>query len=615
MTWLQCAALAAATLCTYVPALELQWIWDDDQYVTSNTLLQSVDGLWRIWSDPSATPQYYPVVFSTLWGIYQCCGLEPVAFHTVNVLLHAINAVLCFQILKRLQLPAAWWIAMAFALHPLQVESVAWVTELKNVLSTFWMGLAWMTLWPLVHMPCDDPSLSGARKEWSAWRATVQYALGCLWFALALLSKSVTATMPAAMLLSLWYLQGNLRRRQLTLLVPLLLVGGLAGWNTARLEQWHVGAFGTDWDYGALDRVGIAARCIWHYTLSTIAPWQQMFFYPRFDPSIAQASSLLAVLACAIVAVIVSIFAWRGTRGPFACAAMFVGVALPALGFLNVYPHRFSFVADHFVYLPVIGILCFWWSGIDCLQRHWASRLPDTGRWLASMPGVFMLCWYAFLATCHLPAFASATSLWQDTLRKNPNCAVAMQNLALEYLKSDQLAEAEQTILPALELEFDRFQSFNTLGLILGQQGRIEEARRAFERSIELNARNANPWINLASLEHRQTGPSGASQRSARIIEYYQRAWNIEPQYLAAFGMGVAKFEQQQYEEALKWFQSAEEQRPGDLDARFNAVQCLLELRRLPAAKQLLQELIGDFPEDPALLRMQQQLASQPAMP
>ena len=151
--------LLLVTLVTYLPAIDGTFIWDDDGHVTAPEL-RSPTGLWRIWADPRATQQYYPLTHSAFWLAYQLWGVHPVGYHLVNVVLHGLGALLLWRILARLAVPGAWLGAAIFALHPVHVESVAWITELKNTLS----GVCYLGAL-LVYLSFDPPGVpaTGAR--------------------------------------------------------------------------------------------------------------------------------------------------------------------------------------------------------------------------------------------------------------------------------------------------------------------------------------------------------------------------------------------------------------------------------------------------------------------
>jgi hypothetical protein len=126
--------LFAATAIAYARVLDAGFVWDDFLYVVDNPTLRDLDGLRSIWLDPRANSQYYPLVFTSFWVEYHLWQLEPIGYHVTNVLLHAVDALLVWVLLRRLSLPGAWLAAAVFALHPTHVESVAWVSERKNVL-------------------------------------------------------------------------------------------------------------------------------------------------------------------------------------------------------------------------------------------------------------------------------------------------------------------------------------------------------------------------------------------------------------------------------------------------------------------------------------------------
>ncbi|MEC8554619.1 MAG: tetratricopeptide repeat protein, partial [Planctomycetota bacterium] len=569
-----------------------------DQYVYSNPMLQSPDGLYSIWTDPSKSPQYYPITFTVLWVQYQLFEDAPAGYHALNVLLHVINSLLCFVVLKQLRLSAAFWIAMAFALHPIQVETVAWVTELKNLLSGMFYGLAWLTIWPALAPKWSRSKRLPEENEEQARPAILltifQFGLGTLLFACALYSKSITASLPAALAVALWFAQGNIRRSQTAILIPLLLLGAFAGWQTASMELEHVGAIGDDWNYGFVERVGIASRCVVHYIQQCSVPFEQMFFYPRYEPKI-NATALFAILACFTIAFSLTIYTWnQRKRGAISSVAFFVGSALPALGFLNVYPHRFSFVADHFVYLPVVGVFCFVWSilldGAKFVCRDFKVQPP-----LCLLAFVALLCVYCFQTMRYTPVFESEKTLWTDTINKNPSSVAALQNLALVYVRENDPDGALFYLEKAEEYKFDRFQTLNSKGLVLGMQGRVISAKQAFMESITEDPTNPTPWVNLGNLS-RNAPNSGAGLMSPK--QYYEKSWQVKPNYLAAFALGESAFKADDFLIAADWYQKAVSERPWDIDALYNRALSLLSAGQVDEARAACEELLEQYPND-----------------
>ncbi len=594
------------TLFVYLPVAELGWIWDDDQYVTANVVLTNPSGLWDIWFVPGATPQYYPLVFTTFWLIEQLWGEGPLAFHLLNVALHAVNVVLCFRVLEQLKFPYAFWVALAFGIHPIHVESVAWVTELKNVLSATFYGLAWLVLFPVFDNSRN--SNNGAR-----------FALGGLLFACALLSKSVTATLPAALLVAAWYRYGKLTKKQILWMAPLVVMGGAFGWNTARLEVEHVGAYGSDWDYGVLERVGIASRCIVHYAANIWFPLEQAFFYRRYDPfAFAPAIVALAMLIAAVS--IFALRAYQGHRGLLAGFLFFAGSAFPALGFLNVYPHRFSYVADHFVYLPSVGLLAIvvaagMHAGTLLSQRFSAGTRPL----IAVLPLVLWCVWLSLGTLRHLPVFANEITLWEDTLDKNPECLIAMHNLSMRYEEAGRNEEALALLQRALEHDFERHQMLNTLGVVQFALGNYDEAETAFRESIALEPLNPLSVHNLAKVMCRDAEPQDYSAEAREMLqrakELYQLSFKDRPLYMHAYGVGITSFELADYGDAQQWFEKALDCKHDDLGALYSLALTHYELKDFAVVRSLCMKILELSPSDGATVELLSKLDAAEATP
>ncbi|MBU0640698.1 MAG: hypothetical protein KKB50_17685 [Planctomycetes bacterium] len=248
--------LVAATLAAYVPAMRGGFIWDDDYYVSDNQTLRTTDGLRRIWLEPGAVPQYYPLVHTTYWVEYRLWQDWAPGYHAVNVVLHALSALLVATALRRLQVPGAWFAALLFALHPVHVESVAWITERKNVLSGLFYLLAVLAYCRFANLD-SNPARPG--RCWGC------YTLALALFLCALLSKTVTASLPAALLLLIWWKRGRIGGRDIAPLVPFFALGIALGLVTVWMEKHHVGAQGELWHLALAERLLVAGRAAWFY--------------------------------------------------------------------------------------------------------------------------------------------------------------------------------------------------------------------------------------------------------------------------------------------------------------------------------------------------------------
>ena len=275
-------ALPFAALAAYWPALMGGFVWDDDGHVTRPEL-RPLHGLWRIWTEPGATQQYYPVLHSAFWAEQRLWGDSALGYHLVNVLLHLLGCLLLYKVLRRLAVPGALLAATVFALHPVCVESVAWISEQKNTLSTvFYLGAA------LAYLDFDDRRLRG------------RYALATALFVLALLSKSVTASLPAALLVVFWWKRGSLAwKRDVRALVPWFSLSAVAAAVTPWVESRYVGASSSAYPLGPVERLLVAGRAAWFYLGKIVWPADLVFIYPRWTVDVHTAWQIAFPLAAA----------------------------------------------------------------------------------------------------------------------------------------------------------------------------------------------------------------------------------------------------------------------------------------------------------------------------
>ena len=364
--WLWTLFIVAAVTLAYFPIFHAGFIWDDDGHVT-RVDLRSLAGLGRIWFEIGATQQYYPVLHSAFWFEHRLWGDTALGYHLTDLGFHAAAACLLGLVLRRLAVPGAWLAAVLFAVHPVAVESAAWISEQKNTLSAvFYLSAA------LVYLGGTAAAADrlGARMSWG--RYTAATAL----FAAAVLSKSVTATLPAALLVVLWWRRGRLNWREDVGPLGLWLgIGAAAGLLTAWIERHYVGAFGANFDLSPVQRVLLAGRVPWFYAAKLVWPFPLIFIYPRWTIDPGQLGAWLYPLAWLIVLAVLVLRRWRGA---LAATCFFLGTLLPALGFFNVYPFAFSFVADHFQYLAAIGPMTLLAAGWAIGRERSRSALGTT---------------------------------------------------------------------------------------------------------------------------------------------------------------------------------------------------------------------------------------------
>lgn len=527
--WMALALVALAVL-AHGSALSGGFIWDDEAYVIGNANLRSWEGLARIWLEPRTSPQYYPLVFTTLWMNYQAHGLQPLGYHLVNLLLHVASALLAWRVLARLAVPGAWLAAVLFAVHPVHVESVAWVTERKNVLSAaLYLSSAWCFL--------RFAGVGGASR-----RRVLAYVAALLLFAASLLAKTVTCTLPAALALVLWWQRGSLRWRDAAALAPFLLVGVAAGLATIWLERVHVGAEGAEWTLSPFDRALIAGRAVWFYAGKLAWPHPLAFMYPRW--TVGLSPWWMCVFPTAALAALAVLWQRRDAwgRGPLAGALFYVGSLFPALGFFNIYPMRYTFVADHYVYLSSLGLLALAGAGLARMRRAVRPVLAAT-----------LVLALATLAWNRGHVFRSAESLWRDTLKRNAGSWMA----------------------------------HNNLGLILAGSGRGDEAMLQFQQALALRPASPESLTNLGMV-------LAARGRRAEAIARHREALALSPDYVQAWNnLGIALSQDGQHEEALRCLRHALELRPRYADAYLNLGHACLGAGRVADAMAAYREVLA----------------------
>jgi tetratricopeptide (TPR) repeat protein len=481
--------LGLVLLLVYMPAERGRFLWDDDANVTANPVIASPRGIFRIWSDAHCTQQFYPLTHSSFWLTYQLFGPRPVAFHLINIGLHALSAWLVVVLLFELRAKGAWLCGWLFALHPLQAESVAWITERKNCLAGV-LALASTILF--------------FRRE--RGRSSSLFLAGSfVAFVLALLSKTAVALLPVVMLLLAIARHGRLRRLDALSLVPFFLVGaafaGITGW----FETHHVGASGAEFSWTVSQRLAIALQALVFYPGKLIAPVGLMFFYPRWETSFARPGPWIALLAIATAAAL--LFSTRRRLGPWpaALAGAYVALIAPALGFVNLYFMRYAFAQNHFAYFAAIPLFALISEAVA--RNGVIARLAGSVRWGLAV-AVFAVL--SLLTSEEASAFADTRTLFTRALVDNPDAWMAAHNLAESAEKHGNHEDALRLFDQELRT-YPIASSFNDRGVVETELGRWTDAIHDFATARRLDPRNAAFPVNLAMAEER-TGHDAAAR-------------------------------------------------------------------------------------------------------
>jgi tetratricopeptide (TPR) repeat protein len=562
-------AVFAATLVAYSPALDAGFIWNDSEYVTAPSL-RSSDGFWRIWFELGATEQYYPFLHSAFWLEHKLWGDAPFGYHLVNVLLHATSACLLAGVLWRRVAPKAgvalpekagtagfaWLAAFIFALHPVYVESVAWISEQKNTLSLVFYLIALR-----LYLRFD------------AERSPRVYFAATLFFVIGLLTKSVIATLPAALLVLVWWQRGRVEwRRDVRPLLLWFALGAVMGLISMHVEKVYIGAHGSEFELTPIARGLLAGRITWFYLGKLIWPADLIFIYPRWEVDPSQVWQWIFSLAV-LVALAVLWSLRRRTRAPLAAALLFGGSLVPTLGFFNVYAFLFSFVADHWQYLPSIAMVVLAAAGIvNGLKRAGASIGVRRAVPALLVVGLGLLSFH------QSRMYADMRTFYATTLARNPTAWMAHNNLGNLLRESGDLERARTHYEAALRVRDDLEKVHNNLGNVLREQRRYPDALAHYRRALQVRPEYADAHNNLGSLL-RQLG------QPAEAIPHFFRALRSDPDFAdARNNLGIALRDSGRTAEALGQFQRLVREHPGMSAGHLNLALTLSLFGRMDEA-------------------------------
>lgn len=564
--WLLALLLVVMTFVAYQPVWRAGFVWDDNDHLTANPAMTAPDGLRMIWSSLAGS-RYYPLTLTTFWVQHRLWSLDPLPYHLANVALQAINGILVFFLLRRLRVAAAWLAAAVWVLHPVNVESVAWITELKNTQSGFFFfaALLCFLLFEKKGQPC--------------W-----YALALLCGACAFLSKASTVVLPVTLLLCVCWERGTWRSRDIGRLVPFFLLASLMSVVAIVEQRGHIARQGTaEWSLGIGQRLIIAGHAIWFYLDKILWPVNLAFVYPRWDVTMISATSRLPLTGVLIAAGIL----WAFRQRPWARASLFglgffVTALSPVLGFVDVFYFRYSFVADHFQYLANLGVIACATSGLTCVL----NPRRRSSAWVANIVCSALLVTLAGLTWRQCRIYHDPVALWRDTLAKNPGSWMVHYNLGEALWQVGRRDESIAEYKQALKLDPDSAEAHFNLGLALVQLGRFSEGIAQYEQSLQLNPDYAEAHYNLGDALW-QTG------RIDGAITEYEQALRIKPDYAKAHNnLGVALVHQGRLQEAIAHYKQVVRLTPVQPAAHSNLGTALLQVGKpLDAAAQFMETL------------------------
>ena len=540
--------LAALVALAYARSLHGEFLWDDDLHVAANPTIIGPLGLKEIWT--TAAANYFPLVLTNFWVQHALWGLNPFGYHAVTVACHALCAVLLWRVLLALRVPGAWLGAALWALHPVQVESVAWISELKNTQSGifFLLSILFWLKWQRLPATAAESTEAGDRRH---------YALALTCGLCALLSKPSTVMLPVALGLCTWWRCDRLRWRDAIALAPFFLLSAIVSGWTVWEQKFHSGALGPEWSQTWLERCAIAGRVIWFYLGKLVWPHPLSFIYHRW--AINAGSPLAWLPLVAVLAVFAGLW-WRreSWRPALVAAVFFVALLFPALGFFNVYFFRYSFVGDHFQYLASIGPLALLGAACALLPRR-----------IACVAAPMLLLGLVGLTWRQTEIYRNNTVLWRATVTRTPDAAMAWLNLGDVLSWNRRYPESMAAYREALRLRPTDPDGYNDLGCVLILAGDPESAVRELEHAIELKPDMAAAHDNLGNAL-RDLG------RDAEALVHYDEAVRLNPDNAGARNnLGVALSETGRPDEAIPHLEAALRAVPNAVKTRESLVRAL----------------------------------------
>ena len=564
LTILKAAAIAGATWFVFAPAFYGGWLWDDPAEITTNLALRNWHGLWQIWFSPS-TPDYYPLKTTVQWVQWHLWGDDLLGYHLTNVGLHLLSALLLWHLLGRLGVKRAWLGGLLFAVHPVVVESVAWIAELKNVLS-----LPLLLGAMIFYLRWDEEKKPGSGKKGTAEAA---YWFAVILFLAAMLCKSSVVMFPVVLLLYAWWRRGRAARRDVIAALPFFLISLALGVVTMWFQKHHAIDTLVIRQGGFFSRLAVAGTAIVFYLGKFLAPVNLLPIYPRWNvipPSLWQ----FWPWAVAIAGVLLWFGRGRGatarqarlhteaTRPWVFGIGFFLINLLPVLGFVPMSFLRISWVADHFVYLPMIGLVGLAAAGFGRLRPAY---------WVA---GAALIAALAVQSRFHAGHFASEQTMWEYTLQRNPDAWLAHNNLSNLLLDEGRVVEAEAELRAAIRLKPDFAEAHNNLGNLLNETGQVDAAKAEFDEAIRLKPNYAEAYNGVANnLLHR-----GQAEQALAV---YDMALRLKPDYPDCHdNRGAALDALGRYREAIAEYEFVIKSNPGFAMAHYNLGFTLGEVHR-----------------------------------
>ena len=603
--WFQALLLFVFVFIAYTQVFRAGFIWDDESHLTRNPCVIGPLGLKEIWTTAQAV--YYPLVLTTFWVLHKFVGVNPLPYHALNVFLHAVSAILLWRVLRLLEVRGAWLGAALWALHPVMVQSVAWVTELKNTQSCVFYLLS-----ILFFLRWEDRggAVSGLSRRGIRDRRSLVFALSLLFFLLATLSKPSVVMLPFVLALCVWWTRKRIHWSDALAFAPFALISIVASAWTIWEQRFHARAVGPDWVQTFPERLIIAGKAVWFYLGKLVWPHPLIFIYPRWNVDSSAIVAYLPLLAVIAGLVALWFIQAKWGRALFFAAAYYVVSLFPVLGFFSVYFFRYSFVSDHFQYLASMGPLALTGAGIAILLGRFGettdqfvselNAVPRSSDTIASsrlrsalisgLCGILLVS-LGFLTWRQSAQYHSLFALYTATLRKNPDCWMAHYNLGIVLSEKGEADKAIDHYRQAVALRPDYAEAHYNLGRLLVEHGQLSDAIVHYEKAAAINPADAEAQNNLGVTLF-------GIGRIEDAIAHYHKALDIRPEYAeASCNLANALIAKDDLDDAIARYKACLAAIPNLEEARYNLASALLRRDRIDEAIVEYQRALQIHPE------------------
>jgi protein O-mannosyl-transferase len=564
--WILGLLLLLAVIIAYQPVWHAGFIWDDYTHITENETLRSARGLWQIWFQPGATCQYYPLSFTCWWVGYHLWSLNPLGYHLLNVAVHGVTAVMLWQVLKRLEVRAAWLAGTIFALHPVNVMSVAWMTELKNTLSG---GLVLGAVWAYLRF-ARLGVYAAAETDRAGWRFGL---LTLALFQLAMFAKTAVSFLPVTLLLLLWWKRGRLTWRYLWPVLPMFAIAAGMGMLTFYVERLY-GTASDEFRMGLLDRILVSGKSFWFYLGKLFFPYPLTFIYERWkiDPGVWWQY----LYPAATLGLLGGVWLRRNRIGKgFFSALLYFYITTSMLILMQVlFFTRYSYVSDHWQYFGCMSVIALMAAGID---QAFDFVRPGNLSLKRAFCGLLLLA-LGTLTWQQCKMYTDIETLWRTTIARNPSSWLAQGDLGYTLFGKGDTAAAMAQYNKALELNPDYADAHFNLGSALLQLGKSDEAIVHYQRALQIRPNDSSGHYNLGNALFAKGEVDGA-------IAQFRLALELNPAFADALNnLGLALFAKGEVDEAILQYTQALQLNPAHYKTHNNLARALLRNRRIDEA-------------------------------